>query len=272
MVASLGSIILDVIRHEILVGPEGLPFGLLGAASAFKDFSYFWSPSFWYSSKAITSRRRKWMLLGILVVSGLIATFAGPSSALLMIPVVRSSWPGGGTTFWLVGDKDSLWPPTLNATSVGGTFCLNPTAEMLDQAILNTSGCIWYSTSNIGQALQAWHLNDGIRNLTIVDGSYERSVGYLASTNDYYDTWALSTNAAVGIWSNQLANGWEGAIFNAPIAQSIGPYYGIKYRERESTIARIQTPLPVVRSKCNYYGPAYFNNTGDLEARCDNPT
>jgi hypothetical protein len=266
-VASLGTVVLDVIRHELTLGRDGLPFGLLGAASTFRDISFFWSPAFLYGSKAISTKRRRLRLVTILISSGLLAVFSGPSSALLMIPTLRHDWPGGGTDFWLVGDKAALWPTNLNSSTVGGDFCLNPTSTMLSQAALNTSGCIWYSTSVISQAVQIWHLNSEIRNLTITDGSYQRSIAYQASSDDhgYLDTWALSSSAAVGLFSNQLANYWEDAIFNAPVTKTLGSYHTLKYRERSSSIAKIRTRLPVARTTCNLQTDVNFTSTTHLE-------
>ena len=81
------------------------------------------------------------MLSGILAISGLIAVFAGPSSALLMIPNIVI-WPGGGADFWLIGNSSSLWPSQLGISSISGSSCLNPTPEMLSNSALNASGCI----------------------------------------------------------------------------------------------------------------------------------
>ena len=176
--------------------------------------------------------------------------FAGPSSALLMIPNIEPTWPAGGADFWLIGNDSLLWPSKLDSSSVGGLPCLNPAAEMLSDGALNSSGCIWYSTSTLAQAFQAWHFNI-FSNLTIIETTYKRTVGCISSNNNFPDTWAISTNAAIGLLSDKLVDFWQEAIGHAPITRKrTSSYHNFFYRIPEGTIVRVQTKLPAVRTRC----------------------
>jgi hypothetical protein len=260
IVASLGRIVLDIIRYETILGKEGLPFGLLGAASAFKDISFFFTPVFWYSRNAISSSLRRLWLTTILFVCGLIAVFAGPSSALLMIPNIEPTWPAGGADFWLIGNNSTLWPSSLDSSSAGGPFCLNPTAQMLSEGALNSSGCIWYSTSAIAQAFQAWHLHK-FYNISITETTYKHTVGVIPSDPTYNDTWALSSNPAAGLLSDQLAAVWQEAVYHAPVTQKStrSSYHNFDFRIYEGTIAKVQTKLPAVRTRCILWDNTFDN-------------
>lgn len=254
MVASVATTVLDVTRYEILHGKEGLPLGLVGSASAFKDVSFFWSPSLWYGTAGIYSKWRRFQLVLLLILAGMVAAFAGPSSAILLIPSIRQ-FPGGGTDFWFVGSENSLWPQELNAHAVGGVSCLNATAETLHLKSENYPGCIWSTTSAIGEAAQGWRLSSGTSTMTVVDGLYERTISFRASDwgGHYKDTWAVSSGYAASAYSTALSSVWYNAIYNAPIAHgSVSIPQRLKFRVLDLTVATIPTHLPAVRVSCSY--------------------
>jgi hypothetical protein len=198
------------------------------------------------------------------LVSGLVATFAGPSSALLMIPPIRY-FPGGGTAFWLIGNETSLWPLKLDANAVGGASCLNATAEMLELRTKNTTGCIWSSTSSIAETAKGWYLSTFYNTMTIVDDLYQRSISYRASdlNGTYFDTWAVSSSCAVGAYSTELSNIWYDAIYHAPITKNIG-YNTLKYREPRLSLATAISQLPVTRVRCYNRINITFGTSSDL--------
>jgi hypothetical protein len=183
-----------MVRYEVMQSQHGLPFGLFVSHLRFKDISYFWSSTFWTSKNALGSAYRKWRILGSLMLTGLIAITMGPSSALLMIPIMRSDWPGGGTKFWLVDNYDLLWPKSLGLESIGGLDCRHPTAEIFTQRnALNMSRCIWYSTPEIAQECQGLALQHCIM------------------ARDC-DTWAISTSAMLALIADELIKLWGAAI------------------------------------------------------------
>ncbi|KAL8792005.1 MAG: hypothetical protein Q9195_005423 [Heterodermia aff. obscurata] len=114
IVASTSTIVFDLIRTELLNG-NGVPLGLIGSGFAFKDISWFWSPDFWCSVRYQAQWHRKTFLLVTLVLAGLLAVLAGPATAVLVIPRSRV-WPAGGSSFFLQGNEDELWPSYLNYT------------------------------------------------------------------------------------------------------------------------------------------------------------
>lgn len=65
--------------------------------------SYFWSSDFWGAvNYKHPSPGRKTFIIMLLIVSGILAVLAGPTSAVLMIPR-EMDWKTGGGIFWLNG-------------------------------------------------------------------------------------------------------------------------------------------------------------------------
>lgn len=138
-VASLATIVLQALRHELL--RDGIPLGLLGSGIWFSSLSAFWSPQFlgsfgwrhwtWpYNWRWTWPRKSYWAwampwkwpsrtrLYALLIVSGLIAVTIGPASAYLMLPR-EQSLPAGGVSFYMndtVGSPQ-FWPDTVTAES-----------------------------------------------------------------------------------------------------------------------------------------------------------
>lgn len=246
-------IVLDLVRYDVLVGEDGLPFGLLGSASAFKDFSFLWSANLWYGTGAISPWLRKLRLPAFLILSCLLATVAGPSSALLMIPLTRE-FPGGGSDFWLIGSEASLFPSNLNAEAVGGESCLNATPEMMQLKTANHSRCIWSSTSAITEVAKSLGMTPLVNTMTVVDGSFRREVLFRASSlsQDYYDTWAVSSGYPEVVSSTVLSWIWYDALYHAPIAAgTLSIPARLKSRTQELSVAKVPTQLPIVRVRCN---------------------
>lgn len=106
IVASLATVLLHRLRHDLVNGC-GVPFGLVGAASSFTQMSFFWSSSFLGSISRTTSPSKT--LLALVLVSGFIASTAGPAVAVLIIPR-EHTWAAGGTSYWVNGTFDDLWP------------------------------------------------------------------------------------------------------------------------------------------------------------------
>ncbi|KAL8709735.1 MAG: hypothetical protein Q9220_005521 [cf. Caloplaca sp. 1 TL-2023] len=119
IVASLATVTFQLLRHELIHG-DGLPLGLIAAGLDFTKLSYFWSPEWvgalrtsWRSGKKL----RKGALMLFLIVVGVLAALAGPACAVLLVPQPQD-WPAGGTTFFLNGTKDQLWPTYISAEQV----------------------------------------------------------------------------------------------------------------------------------------------------------
>lgn len=103
ILASLAAVIFHKIRYDLT--HRGVPFGLVGSGISFSQLSYFWSLEF---IGALRSRSNA-ILIGMVMYAGILAVVTGPSVAILLIP--RSSeWPAGGTTYYINGSADDLWP------------------------------------------------------------------------------------------------------------------------------------------------------------------
>jgi len=211
------------------------------------------------------SKLRRIWVTGMIFISMLIATFVGPSSAFLIIPTMRTNWAAGGADFWLRDNETTLWPKSLNSQSAGGSHCLNASAELVIQAPINSSGCVWYSTASLTQTFQSSHFQE-FANITILDG-YQRTVGIYPSSKDEPDCWAVSSNAAIGLISQILADWWWGALIFAPVSKKLlSPYRNYKWRVYEGTVMRVSSPIPVARTRCFYHRSLPYKQT-QLEVR-----
>ncbi|KAL4790935.1 hypothetical protein BDV19DRAFT_371384 [Aspergillus venezuelensis] len=115
IVASLAVIVLQYVRHELLFG-DGLPLGLLGSGLAFNHLEYFFSKEFYGSLRYVGGNGNKLRKIGFIIVvavSGILATFAGPASAVLLVPKDQD-WSAGGTPFYLDGTENDFWPTDLS--------------------------------------------------------------------------------------------------------------------------------------------------------------
>jgi hypothetical protein len=98
IVASLAAIVIQVIRREML--NEGAPLGLIGRIFSFSSVSYVWSPEFWGAMRSSNSLWAKLRLYGIVLLAVIVASTAGPATAVLMIPRTQPRL-AGGSQFWI---------------------------------------------------------------------------------------------------------------------------------------------------------------------------
>ena len=264
IVASCGTILIDVLRSQLLVGSEGLPLGILASQQRFKDLSYLISPEFRLGLAGFSSRWRRAGFALLLLAMALISIFAGPAAATLMVPTLRTGWGAGGASFWLKNDNDSLWPSELTAASIGGSHCQSPTVELLSNNPINMSGCIWSGYSLLEQAYKEAHLNDEI-DLELEDGMIRWDMtinekGWVA------ETWAMTSHLTIGMFTENIGTvGWYDALLSIPSSSLL---HGLQYQERNETMAFVDSWVPVVRTSCNCYYPAFFNDSGETFDVC----
>ncbi|MCJ1394327.1 hypothetical protein MMC18_007205 [Xylographa bjoerkii] len=258
VVASLGVIVLDVIRYLLFFDDQGLPLGLAGTKTKLHNVTFLASPEFWSGIRGLESWRKRILVTLLTVICCLSATLIGPSSALLLIPVVRTDWPAGGTLFWLSGNESTLWPDTLDSSSIGGQECLTPTADEIYAETLNNSGCIWYWTPGLSQYAKELHFNVNIFNVTVFDTVTAREMQRRSSG----DTWALSNMAHIARMAWAIGLQWRDAALSANENWSrFSTGSSFAFRERTGTVTKVHSPIPAVRTKCGVYGPADFNST-----------
>ena len=148
ILASLTTIVMFAMRTHLL-GKAGLPFGLV--ASGFQIFSGEWlrRKSFWASWKArqssgtLLSRYPYVPFLILFIVSSLLATLAGPSSAIAIVPTLN--WfplpqPFNTTVlpFFVFNQSTELWPATVTAANLNGADSGNNCTYALDS---HTEAC-----------------------------------------------------------------------------------------------------------------------------------
>jgi hypothetical protein len=133
IVASLGLIILQTVRHELLFG-HGLPLGLIGSGISFSSVAFFFKQEFYGAIKYVakqSNKARKVAFIALLLLAGVTGTLAGPASAVLLV-AQNEKWASGGTDIYLNGAEASFWPSDLTGgMSDIQPFCGNTTSTAI---------------------------------------------------------------------------------------------------------------------------------------------
>ena len=254
---SIGTIVMDILRNELLYGRDGLPLGMLGGKSRFTELSYFWSPEFWYGLNGFSSRRKRWLIPVVLFTAGLFAVLAGPAAALLLIPTMRDSWPAGSANFWVNGSDQTLWPATLDASAVGGPGCLLPPSQTVISNQQNSSGCIWAGHDYLAQSFRTWRFRGLLSNVTIDDGQFRRELSCGLRGNSSRETWTLGSSLTMGVFTQKIQIAWSDALSLAPKTRPGKIYSTFRARPQHGTVSTIGSRVPAVRSQCGWYPITY---------------
>lgn len=258
VVASLGTILLDILRNQLLFRSEGLPLGILSAKQQFTEPKYLFSPEFRFGLAGF-ARHRQRLIFGILIVTiSLVSLFAGPSAALLAIPTQRNDWPAGGASFWLVGNEDSLWPSKLTASNIGGAHCANPSIQMLETSALNSSGCVWAGFSPLAEAFKQSHLSIPLD--VIIDDGVLRRESLVRPRGEVAETWVLASHVATGVLARNVAQYWYTTLVEIPASSS---HHNLRYRFNNVTLGSVHSWVPAVRTRCETT-TVFANASGEL--------
>ena len=114
--ASLASIVVSYVRYELTIG-SGLPFGAFLGSLQFSSVSYLWSRELWSSLFTTGFRVRRIAFFLLVVISGVIAATAGPSSATLLIPR-QTFWSVEPSYVLINGTFQDIWPDCLDSIRV----------------------------------------------------------------------------------------------------------------------------------------------------------
>lgn len=248
-IASLGTVMMDMLRYQLLLSSSGLPLGILAAKTLFVDTTYLFSPEFRFGISGIDRWLRRWLLCVFIAVCSLLALLVGPSLALLLSPQIYHTWPAGGATFHLVGTNESIWPSQLDARSIGGDHCRSPNATDLSLQLLNSSSCIWSGYASIAQWFQSQHQATNLGTIHIQDGVVERDI----SLHFYpLGVAAYGIIMAPCLYAEVLSAVWRAAIFNAKSAQprTLKKSANLRYRAKGGSTSSMNSTLPVVRTTC----------------------
>ena len=117
MYASLTAIVTSYIRYELLFG-DGLPFGAFLGVVQFLSISYLWSRELWSSVFATAHKiRKRAAFFALVLICGIIAATAGPSSAVLLIPR-QVLWSVESSHVLINGTFQDIWPDYMDPLQV----------------------------------------------------------------------------------------------------------------------------------------------------------
>lgn len=266
MVASLTAVVYHVIVHHLIAG-DGVPFGFLCASFSFSEISYFWSSEFWGALDGGISRASKASMAAILLTSGLIAAFAGPSVAVLLIPR-QQDWNAGGTEFYLSAREADLFPSNLSVSDLPAE-CLGPDAT--DYAICPSGGFNPLSlyTSSLQTIRNDENLIPVPKSSSGQWGSYGLFQQQVVSVPSIHagtqpfptssisgsirgivcQTEAVAPFVPILLHSSHISNDWESIAATAQF--SVDKPSLAEYRWRNSKIVSTPGKIPAVRTLCS---------------------
>ncbi|RNJ60512.1 hypothetical protein D7B24_007435 [Verticillium nonalfalfae] len=246
IVASLSTVIFHVVRSEMTFGP-GIPLGWLGAGFRFTTLSYLWSSDLWGSIRyKHASVLRKFGLVLLLFVSGIITVLAGPSSAVLMVPRVMD-WPAGGGRFWLNGSQEDMWPHQPLPVPLSDCPKTDPVAQK----------CLahgYHSIYNVFRNRQRRFVNDLI-SFELEDSRIRKNVHARLRLNGQYviDTWAITAHTPTATTQAAWHTLWGSALQYLRDTKPAGIVHPdpdlLSYGD--TRIAVVETKIPAVRIVCN---------------------
>lgn len=171
VIGSLTTVAVDIIRSFLLGG--SIPLGMFAAHLQFADPLYFISEGFWASWKGFEKKVHFFAIAFFLFCCGVMALLTGPATAVLLVPVWRDMWYGGGTAYWLAGNSNTLWPQKLTINDIGTTSCFNPTFDQVYTQVISSSGCVWAGYNSLRENYKSSHQSP-VDNVTIYDGFQQR--------------------------------------------------------------------------------------------------
>lgn len=266
MVASLTTVVYHIIMHH-LIAAEGVPFGFLFGTFSFSEFSYFWSSEFWGAMDGRVSLASKSSMVAMLCAAGLIAAFAGPSVAVLLIPR-QQDWHAGGTEFYLRANESDIFPRNLSVSDLpvecrgpdasryaicpsGGFNALSLYTSSL-QTIRNDENMVPVPSSATGQwgsyglfqqqlvSIPGMHLGTQQLPMSTISGSIR---GIVCQTE------AVAPFVPIALYSSSLSNDWESIAATAQF--NVRRPSLAEYRWRNSKTVSAEGKIPAVRTRCS---------------------
>ncbi len=146
LVASLGNIIMHF-AQSYLVTNRGLPLGLIATGFAIGSGDYLRTKAYWSSIR--TGKAHYWRFAMLSLFATLLATLAGPSSAIAVIPSLNwfsidHPFVNDVLPFYIYNQSTVLWPEELTKASLNGPDsgidCVNQTLSTLKQDLCPAGG------------------------------------------------------------------------------------------------------------------------------------
>ena len=258
--ASLATVIFQIIRNELMYG-DGVPLGLLGSGFAFTDISYFWSPDFWCSLPYKAKLWKKCAVVGTLVMAGFLALTAGPACAVLLIPRLQA-WDAGGSSFYLNGSYDEIWPSLMTFDSKGSqAYCTSDNATAYGVCPSGDFDALWnhYHSVNVSSFMGAGTKLPYAANWSGSAYFYEigspknqipvqLTLGNIRKEGGAAQSFLLQSHAATAVQQQQLTIDWYNAAQNVSWTslQNIA-----RYHYAPSIRAFTETRVPSVGVQCS---------------------
>ncbi|KAH7384067.1 hypothetical protein DE146DRAFT_214255 [Phaeosphaeria sp. MPI-PUGE-AT-0046c] len=233
--ASLARVITDILRYQLL--NDSVDFGMLCTPFSFVGLNYLWSQEFISSVRSAYRLKAKAhiSLIAILAIFSLLATVAGPASALLFLP--STAWlSAGSTSIFLIGNDNDLWPQHLTERHAAGDGCAS-----------GDPGKYWCPHGG-WDYLQGFIAPEGVsrRVVSISDAWTPRYMWlWRDAGGNGSDSWASASHGASTYLAERLTDDHQHAW---------GFAHGKQRRIRDATVAgtynRFTGPIPVVRVVC----------------------
>lgn len=247
IVASLATIVFQLTRDELLFG-DGLPLGLLAAGVDFTKLS-FWSPKTLGSLRSLFSGPRKYrriLLAMFLPLASVIAIFAGPSCAVLLVPQTQD-WPAGGTPVSLNGTVEDFWPVELTANLSQAPVCLSSAGTGYGVCPSGGYHSLWshYSRLNIStyaNAVPPYAYNlSGNHYYWSIDSMAPVSTRTISLGSPNPDAYIVQPHLSASIVLDQLMKDWWSAMLASK------SYEDSEIEDRQAASTHVLSPLVGVR-------------------------
>ena len=257
IISSLTRIVAHTIRKEMMVGND-VPLGVISGAFLFSSLNYFWSPELWGSLGSKISRSAKLRVFGMLLFSGLLAAFAGPSTAVLLVPKDQA-WVAGSSDVYIRGSPDEVWSRRLESVSSGSEpFCSLPNAT--EYSSCPSGGylsmlpfrTIPFQRHNV-HAIRPNASSFAFGSSTIVIPSTSNrmpSISLRGNWRSYAcETSMTGIHGAEAIYLSQILRDWHQIVLSIPYAPTTTTTSEYKYTPslKGTTVSR----APVVRVACS---------------------
>ena len=249
--SSLGLTIMHIVRFVLTRSNDGLPLGMITAETSFTKIKYFFSSRFWCGVRGLSERWYRWFIAIWIIVSGVIVALAGPSTAVLVLPTMRSAWPAGAAFFHMVGNSTTLFPLTLNSEFDGGTLCRSPSTANLQAPLPPYLVCPWGGYSTLLSVYTQWG-----DDLMVYPGNpisfyeYEQPrqiIQHIRAPGNTPESWATGSQPGINLWSGSISIAWKGA---TAVTKSSLSAANFKFGSTATT--HVPALLPAVRTVCYY--------------------
>lgn len=238
---------MDAVRDKLLFGREGVPFGLIMAQIRFADITYLASHDFRAGSRGFKRQRTRWSFALLIVSCTLLAILAGPSTALLLIPVYNTAWLAGAASFWLSGD---FAPNTLDVSSLWDKRCTSTgqNLTLLQSTDASLVACPWGGYPYLDRALVQSAFSQQDPTITYEDSISRRGFDVILTPS--IKSAIVGNNIIAGYYARFLSDLGCDAMFSGPQTAPGHRLENLYERQRNGTRGIMEIPLPLVRSQC----------------------